>query len=452
MCLVLVAFGGCNADFGSGVGIPGLLLMGAEWSMTPTQVNYAGNLSVLFLGVGGLFWIPVIHYWGRAPTFFWTQLIGTFMTLGCALTPNFAGYYGFRALQTFFLTSGQTMGLTVVKDMFFFHELARKIGLYVFIFYTSPYTSPMFAGYMVYNLNAWRPAFWMAFAFGAFLIVLILLFFDETFYVRENPYPRPPYSQKRRILELIGYYGFVEPRRPVIPSYGRLAAVIVKPVVIPVMIFFCATFMWSIGINITTSILIGSPASEGGYGFSLEATSYLYFTPIVALILGEAFGHWFNDFIANRYIKTHHGFFYPEVRLWPNYLATAFMVPGLVLAGQALAYKWNYGVIIIGWGMYIFGIMICSVCTTSYILDCYPNAAGEVMGYMNFARTIVSPSLMLRLISRVDSRLGIINHSGERKKDLMCLLDCKQLLWQRLWELLSYFRSSAGGFVIKLVQ
>jgi ABC-type transport system involved in cytochrome c biogenesis permease component len=38
----------------------------------------------------------------------------------------------------------------------------------------------------------------------------------------------------------------VEPRRPIGASYGRLLAVIIKPVVIPVMIFFCMTFMWAI--------------------------------------------------------------------------------------------------------------------------------------------------------------------------------------------------------------
>jgi len=220
-----------------------------EWGLSPVRVNDSGNLGVLLLGIGGVFWIPVIHYWGRAPTFFWTQVIGTFMTLGCAVTPSFAGYYAFRGLQTFFLTSGQTMGLTVIKDMFFFHELARKIGLYVLIFYASPYLGPQFAGWMINDLHTWRPIFWMSFAWGAMVIVLTLLFFDETYYIRENPYPRPPYSHKRRILELIGYYGIVEPRRPIGASYGRLLAVFIKPVVLPVMIFFCMTFMWAIGID-----------------------------------------------------------------------------------------------------------------------------------------------------------------------------------------------------------
>jgi hypothetical protein len=183
---------------------------------------------------------------------------------------------------------------------------------------------------------------------------------------------------------------------------------------------------------VTTSILIGSPVEIGGYGFSLRSTSFLYFTPIIALILGEAFGHWFNDFVANRYIKKHHGLFVPEVRLWPNYLAVAFMIPGLVLAGQALQFKWNYGVIIIGWGMYVFGVMICSVCTTAYILDCYPNAAGEVMGFMNLARVMVSH--LLKVINgRVDSLLDTINNNGGLIKDLMFRSDCKQLSLLRVW-------------------
>jgi MFS family permease len=257
MLLVLVAFGGWNADFASGVGIPSLLLQGAEWGITPTHVNDSGNLGILMLGVGGIFWIPVIHYWGRAPVFFYTQIIGTFMTLGCALAPNFAGFYGFRALQTFFLTSGQCMGLAVIKDMFFFHELARKINLYILIFYASPYLGPQLAGWIIYGVNEWRPVFWISFAWGAMVVILTILFFDETHYTRENPYPRPPYSQKRRLLELVGYYGVIEPRRPVSASYGRLLAVIIKPVVIPVMLFFSATFMWAIVVHCFLFLTVG---------------------------------------------------------------------------------------------------------------------------------------------------------------------------------------------------
>lgn len=61
--------------------------------------------------------------------------------------------------------------------------------------------------------------------------------------------------------------------------------------------------MWAVGINITSSILLATPQAEGGYGFGPKAIGYLYFTPLVAVSLGEVFGHFFNDYVANRYIK-----------------------------------------------------------------------------------------------------------------------------------------------------
>jgi hypothetical protein len=85
-----------------------------------------------------------------------------------------------------------------------------------------------------------------------------------------------------------------------------------------------------------------------------------------------------------------------------------------------------------GWGLYVFGVMVCSVCTTAYILDCYPNAAGEVMAYMNFARVMVGRPRFVRWGAdfRVGFRLGIISPSGVRSRDLMCRLCFKRWLWR----------------------
>jgi hypothetical protein len=53
--------------------------------------------------------------------------------------------------------------------------------------------------------------------------------------------------------------------------------------------------MWAVGINMSTSILLATPTSLGGYGMSLNALGYLYFAPVIAIIIGEALGHWGND-------------------------------------------------------------------------------------------------------------------------------------------------------------
>jgi hypothetical protein len=144
----------------------------------------------------------------------------------------------------------------------------------------------------------------------------------------------------------------------------------------------------AIGINITSSILLETPREAGGYGFSAKGVGFVYFTPVVAVILGEIFGHFFNDFLANRYINRHDGLFRPEARLPANYLAAVLMIPGLIIVGQALHHLLSWGAIVMGWGMYVFGVMVASVATTAYALDCYPTASGEVSAFVNFARTV----------------------------------------------------------------
>lgn len=146
--------------------------------------------------------------------------------------------------------------------------------------------------------------------------------------------------------------------------------------------------MWAVGINQTSSILFSIPVAEGGYGFSQNVVGYIFFAPVVGVALGEVFGHFFNDFIATRYIRKHNGIFIPEARLSPIYLSAIFMVPGLVLIGQALFHHLHWAAIVLGWGMFVFGYMVATVAVTAYALDSYPTASGEVSALINLARLL----------------------------------------------------------------
>lgn len=144
--------------------------------------------------------------------------------------------------------------------------------------------------------------------------------------------------------------------------------------------------MWAVGINQTSSILFSVPVNLGGYGFSEVSMGYVYFTPVVAVVIGEIFGHLFNGYLVNHWIRTHSGLFEPEARLTSNYIAAVFMIPGVVLVGQALAKHLHYVAIIMGWGMFVFGCMVASVAITAYALDSYPTGSGEVSGLINLSR------------------------------------------------------------------
>ncbi|KAI9756556.1 MAG: pyruvate dehydrogenase complex dihydrolipoamide acetyltransferase component (E2) [Chaenotheca gracillima] len=388
--LLVVAYTAFIADFSSAAGVATIVVQGEEWNMSPNAVNYAGNLNVIMLGIGGLCWIPFVYFWGRAPVLFWTAFSGTFFTLGALLAPNFQVFYGMRALQGFTQTAAQAIGLAFIKDMFFFHEHARKIGIWVALFIVSPYAAPCFAYFILAGTGAWRNVFWMVLGACLLDLVLIVAFIDETYYDRFRPIERQP-ARGNRLLRLVGIWQ-IKVHKDYFMTVGhslhRLAAVILKPIMIPSIIYYMLSFMWAVGINICSSILLETPVEAGGYGFEAKSIGFLYFTPIVAVILGECFGHFFNDWIANRYIRTHNGTFQPEVRLWMTYISLFVMIPGLVLLGQALEKHLHYSAIIMGWGMYVFGVMTASVAITAYTLDCYQNGSGEVAGLLNFGRVV----------------------------------------------------------------
>lgn len=148
--------------------------------------------------------------------------------------------------------------------------------------------------------------------------------------------------------------------------------------------FIC--FAWAIGINISTAILFATPIQFGGYGYSYHQLGFLYFTPIVGILLGELFGHFANDCLAKRYIRRHQGIFEPEVRLFMAYIAAFLMILGLVLLGQGLYHHLNIGVIIIGWGAHVCGLVILSVTTFAYAVDSYPTVPAEIAGWISFIR------------------------------------------------------------------
>ena len=395
LMLFIVAFTGFLADFTSAGGVPLIQVQGLYWNLDPNVVNYAGNLNVAFLGIGGIFWAVVSSCWGRLPVMFWATLLGAVCVLVSAVTTSFQVYYAFRTLTGFFLVSYQIVGLASVKDMFFFHEHARKIGIWVVFFIVSPYLSPLFAYFILGGTGGnspiggdWRAVLWLVFAIVCLDLVLIVVFADETFYNRAiSPEAQP--SRGSRIMRLLGVWQLKN--KSYFPSAWqscvRLVSLLAKPILIPGLLYYMLVFMWAIGINITSSILFLTPP-PAGYGFAPLSVGYLYFTPIVGALIGEFFGHFFNDWIAKRYVRSHAGIFHPEARLPTTYVAGALMIPGLVAVGQALQFHLSVGIVVIGWGMYVCGVMVASVAISTYLLDAFPQRAAEVSGLINFARSI----------------------------------------------------------------
>lgn len=177
----------------------------------------------------------MVSYFGRAPVLFWTTIFGFVFSILAAKSTSFTEFYAMRALTGLFITAAQTISIAFLKDMFFFHERARKIGLWAALYISSPYIGPCLANFVVARTANWQDVFWMDVGLVGLQILFILAIVDETYYNRDISQSLQPARAPGlvgRLSRIVGiwqiknhslyFYSFVD-------SYRRLFATLFKP-------------------------------------------------------------------------------------------------------------------------------------------------------------------------------------------------------------------------------
>lgn len=147
--------------------------------------------------------------WARAPVFFWSTVIGTAFALASCLTRDRVTMLALRFVMGLFLTAAQTVSVGVLKDIFFFHESARKIGLWAALYISSPYLGPCFGNFVLGATGYWPDVMWLTSGSAALQIICIVLFMDESWYNRGWPttaQPPRPNTFMARMSRVIGIW------------------------------------------------------------------------------------------------------------------------------------------------------------------------------------------------------------------------------------------------------
>ncbi|EME83536.1 uncharacterized protein MYCFIDRAFT_39163 [Pseudocercospora fijiensis CIRAD86] len=385
--LLVIAATSFLPDYGSATGAVTLIPQAKEWNMSENHVNHSQSGNVFMVGAGGVFVVMLSAYFGRLPILFYFTATALWTAIGCAEATNFDTFMAFRILNGFFSTVAQGGGMMFIKDMFFVHERARKINIWASFVILSPYFGPMIAAFII-TTQKWQWPFHIYTIMTTLCLLLIILFGQETYYNRKLP----PHSRPHRtpgirghVSRLLGLSQFrTRHLRNTFPqACSRAFIVLLKPTIFLSVIYYLFTFAWVVGINTTLSIFV-TPL----YNFGPKQIGFFYFTPVVSATVGELFGRYLHDCLAKFLTsRSKSQTLVPEFRLSAIWLSTPFMVSGIVILGFALENHWHYMLAALGWGFYVFGIMVTTVALTAYCLDCYPEGSGEVAAWINFART-----------------------------------------------------------------
>ncbi|PBK67375.1 MFS general substrate transporter, partial [Armillaria solidipes] len=360
--LFIVTLASIVPDFDGGIAIAAIFRLAEQYNTTTGVINDLTSKWVLALG----------------------------FLVGCTFAPNLATFAGMRCLTGFFGTVPQVTGLYVVTDLYPFHLQARKLNFWTMGFIVSPFLSPFAFGFLVAR-QSWRWAFGIGCIYSAVVCVLIALFLDETMYDRTvKPIPEPHTTGLRyRIETLVGITGVKMAKYRISWTESILSPINVvwRPHLLGILFFEGILFGFGIGINVTNAVFLGSPPPVG-FGWSEDAVSGAYGTPIVSVLLGELIGRYTNDWIMNMSIRRNHGVFEAESRLWACYIALPLYICGFVTLGASIQNHLNTGAVIMGWGIAELAIMINTVAIYAYCNDCFPKHQGEISALINLARVL----------------------------------------------------------------
>jgi len=332
----------------------------------------------------------LIRRLGRLPILFWTQLLALGFMVGCTFAPTLKTFTAMRCLTAFFGTAPQVTGLYIVSDLYPFHLQARKLNIWTMGFLVSPFLSPFAFGFLVAR-TTWRWAYGIGSMYSAIVLLLIVFFMEETLYDRTaKPIPEPPTRGLRyRIETLIGITGVKMQKYRISWAESIMSPfyLVWRPHLLMILIFEALLFGFSIGINVTNAVFLGSPPPLG-YGFSQFAIAGGYGTPIVSVILGELVGRYTNEWIMNMNIRRNNGVFEAESRLWACYIAIPLYICGFITLGASFQKHLSVGALIMGWGIAEFSVMINTVAVYAYCNDSFPKHQGEISALINLARTL----------------------------------------------------------------
>lgn len=107
-----------------------------------------------------------------------------------------------RILNGLFCVAAAGGGLMWIKDVWFWHQHAKKINIWSTAIILSPFLGPQFMAAIV-SVTSWRKGMWLDFGIIALGLALTFVFGDETFYPRHLMPDRIP-KRKSRLLRVIG--------------------------------------------------------------------------------------------------------------------------------------------------------------------------------------------------------------------------------------------------------
>ncbi|CAL1703109.1 unnamed protein product [Somion occarium] len=372
--VAIVSLAGLIPLFVSGSFIPSIPQIALDLDSTGAIISLAVSVSVLTNSIGTLFWATYSGFYGRRPVYLCSLFCMCLGSTGVASARNVPELIAFRVLQAFGTSSGLSVGMGVIGDIYKLEERGTASGIFLGSILLGAALAPL-AGGVAAHYYSWHLMQAILFAFGFVMLLVTLFFLPETSHpgargidklIEAGGKPRWVWLNPLECLALLR-----SPNIVLLASAGAFVLLTDYVLLVPLA--------YTIGVkyNITNEAIIGACFIPAGVGN----------------LLGAPIAGWFSDRQLIKWRKRRGGEWVPEDRLRGLWVGAALCVPiSVLLFGFVTEYiEGRLGIVLDLVCLFINGLGVDLVLApiSAYNVDILHSRSAEVMAAMTAYRGLI---------------------------------------------------------------
>ncbi|KAL3428645.1 major facilitator superfamily domain-containing protein [Aspergillus tetrazonus] len=410
------------AGSGLSVAVPNLM---QEYHKPESAAVQLLTYNFLFLSIGNIVWVPIAHKFGKRASLLLSMALQAGALVWCVTATSFSSLLAARCVQGFAGAAGESIVPEIAADIFFLHQRAAMMSIYVILISSGSAIGPLVNSLMVQYLpSSWRAFMWLCFALAVADFGLMLFLCPESNFRRPEwdvTAIRPEATETKATQEVFFEHAPPEEvytvHRPsfadiIVPVrldrelkfFWALVAplrLLTRPAVIWVILLYGCALSPQIILIFTMSSLLQAPP----YLFSSVSVGLMHVAALIGFILACFGGGLLSDLINSRVARRRaDGQVRAEDRLLSLIPGMAIGPAGCILLAFACQDRLHWAAIAVGFGMVSFGTVYTPNIAITYLTHRHQRDAAQCLVLVNVVKNLVAFLFLYEAVEWVHSQ------------------------------------------------
>ena len=211
-----------------------ILPLSKEFNTSTTRAGYLVCFNVLWLGVGNLFWVPLMRIIGKRPVYLAALLLLMGSNVWSFEAHSYGSLLASRIISGFAASASDATVPALVADLFFVHERGHCMMMFHMALSSGFFVGPLICAWVAQEAG-WR---WtcglLAIAAGATFVVGVFTI-HESSYTREKVNLvslRDAYSPKRSVVQELSILRGYNSEESFFGTFIRIISIVAYPPVV----------------------------------------------------------------------------------------------------------------------------------------------------------------------------------------------------------------------------